>query len=376
MNTHADPFEPIWAAGFMSGTSIDAVDAAMILTDGERVLDFGPAAERRYDVEERRIIQAAVQAARDWAWRGPEPSRAFAEAEAVLTKMHVEAFESLVGDWRGAPPQVAGVHGQTVLHRRPKAEARGATRQILDATALAAGVGLPIVFDFRTDDVAAGGEGAPLAPAYHAALMDRLGGEPAAVLNLGGVGNITFRGQDRTLVAFDTGPANGPIDEWIEAHGRGAFDKDGALAAVGRVNHGLLAQILDHPYFDETPPKSLDRYDFDANLMRGLGLEDGAATLTALAAHAVARGFEHLPGVPRRLVVCGGGRRNPELMRALKVAAPCDVLSAEDVGWRGDSIEAEAFALLAVRRLRGLPISWPTTTDVPHPMTGGRVTAP
>ncbi|MEO0983392.1 MAG: anhydro-N-acetylmuramic acid kinase [Pseudomonadota bacterium] len=376
MNSEGAGFEPVWAAGFMSGTSVDAVDAAMIRTDGARVLDFGPTAERRYTSGERAVIQAAVEAARAWNWAGDEPGDAFAAAEAVLNDLHAEAFEDLLRDWNGPPPAIVGVHGQTVLHRRPVRGAKGATRQILDADSLAARLGAPIAYDFRSADVAAGGEGAPLAPIYHAALLERLGGEPAAVLNLGGVANVTFRAHDGALVAFDTGPANGPIDEWVEGHGHGTHDVDGRLASAGTANEGLLAQWLDHPYFDEPPPKSLDRFDFNANLARGLTLEDGAATLTALSARAVARAFEHAPEPPARLIVCGGGRRNPSLMAALRDAVPCAVLAAEDVGWRGDSIEAEAFALLAVRRLRGLPISWPSTTGAPEPMTGGQVVRP
>ncbi len=368
---------PIWTAGFMSGTSIDAVDGALILTDGERVYDYGPAIERPYTDAERTVVAAAVQAARDWAWRGPEPIAAFRIAEAILTDLHAEAFQRLceaAGPARA--PALAGVHGQTVLHRRPTRKRRGATRQILDAAGLAAAIGVPLVSDFRSADVAAGGEGAPLAPAYHAALLSEDKGRPAAVLNLGGVANVTFKTAEGGLVAFDTGPANGPVDEWVEGHGRGRFDVDGALAAAGRVHQGLLDQLLDHPYFDEAPPKSLDRYDFSASLARGLSVEDGAATLTALSARAVGIGLDLLPAYPERVVVCGGGRRNPTLMAMLRESLRCRVDSAEEAGWRGDSIEAEAFAFLAARHVRGMPISWPGTTGAPEPLAGGRLSAP
>lgn len=366
--------KPVWAAGFMSGTSLDAVDGAMILTDGTDVLEFGPVAERKYTPDERAVLQAATEAARAWNWQGPKPEALFRAACEVITKTHAGAWAMLTGE-AGAPrPVLAGVHGQTVLHRRARPGQAGATLQLIDAAGMRAALGVPLAYDFRSADVAAGGQGAPLAPAYHSALMSRLGGEPAAVLNLGGVANITARASDGTLIAFDTGPANGPIDEWVEGHGKGTHDTGGRLAAAGRVHEGLLAQLLDHDWFDEPPPKSLDRYDFNASMARGLSLEDGAATLTEFSAAAVAAGIRQLPERPARLIACGGGRHNPSLMAALKRQVPCPVLTAEEAGWRGDSIEAEAFALLAVRTARGLPLSWPGTTGVPGPQTGGVIT--
>ncbi len=371
MGNGASDFAPVWVAGFMSGTSLDAVDAALIRTDGERVLDFGPVSERKYTPEERKVLQAATQAARDWNWQGPVPEAAFAAAREVITITHAEACRDLLQGWSGPAPVLAGVHGQTVLHRRALPQRSGATLQLLDAAGLSRAIGLPVRYDFRSADVAAGGQGAPLAPAYHGALMAGLGKGPMAVLNLGGVANITARFSDGSLLAFDTGPANGPIDEWVEGHDRGTHDVDGRFARAGAVHEGLMAQLFEHPFFVEPPPKSLDRFDFSANMARGLSFEDGAATLTAFSARAVAFAVEHLPERPARLVACGGGRRNPALMDALCETVPCPVVSAETVGWRGDSIEAEAFALLAVRSLRGLPISWPGTTGVPEAMTGG-----
>jgi anhydro-N-acetylmuramic acid kinase len=365
--------EPAWVAGFMSGTSLDAVDAAMILTDGEQVVEFGPAAERRYTAEERGTLQAATQAARAWNWRGEAPEAEFAAAAEVITQTHQEAWNRLVSASKGATPVLAGVHGQTVLHRQARTGQPGATLQLLDAPSLRAAFGVPLAYDFRSEDVAAGGQGAPLAPVYHAALLDRLGSQTAAVLNLGGVANITVRLSGGGLYAFDTGPANGPIDEWVEGHGRGNYDVDGRLALAGRVHDGLLTQLLDHAWFADPPPKSLDRYDFNASLARGLSLEDGAATLTAFSAAAVAAAFAHLPETPQKLIVTGGGRYNPALMAALRQRVPCQVMIAEDAGWRGDSIEAEAFAFLAARTCRQLPISWPETTGVPAPQGGGRL---
>ena len=373
MNTATEKTTPVWVAGFMSGTSLDAVDAAMILTDGERVTEFGPAIERKYTPAERSVLQAATDAARAWNWEGPIPEGPFKAALDVITETHADAWFRLTREERAPQPLLAGIHGQTVLHRRARGGTKGATLQLVDPFALRAALGVPLVCDFRSADVEAGGQGAPLAPAYHAALLNRLGDEPACVLNLGGVANITARLADGSLIAFDTGPANGPIDEWVEGNGAGTHDAGGRLAAAGTVHTGLLAQLMSHDWFSEKPPKSLDRYDFNASVARGLSLQDGAATLTAFSAAAVAAGIDQLPQRPSRVIACGGGRHNPALMAALKGALPCPLMSAEEAGWRGDSIEAEAFAFLAARRMRQLPISWPMTTGVPAPMTGGQL---
>lgn len=357
----------------MSGTSLDATDVAMILTDGEQVLEFGPVAERKYSVEERSVLQVATDAARAWNWDGERPEEAFEQARHIVTNTHAEAWAMMLDGWKGDAPILAGVHGQTVLHRRPKENALGETLQLIDAEALQARLGTRLAYDFRSDDVAAGGQGAPLAPAYHGALLSRRGDDAACVLNLGGVANITGRMSDGSLIAFDTGPANGPIDEWVEGHGKGTHDEGGRFARGGMVHQGLLAQLMDHQWFNELPPKSLDRYDFSANLARGLSFNDGAATLTAFSAHAVAAGVAQLPERPSRMIVCGGGRYNPVMMEWLNYLLPFPAISAEDAGWRGDSIEAEAFAFLAARTARGLPISWSMTTGVKAPMTGGKL---
>ena len=377
MNTATEkttpPTTPVWVAGFMSGTSLDAVDAAMILTDGEKVTDFGPAVERKYSAQERAVLQAATDAARAWNWTGPIPEAPFRAALEVITRTHYEAWMLLTSPARAPVPLLAGVHGQTVLHRRATPGQKGATLQLVDPFSLRKTMGVPLVCDFRSADVEAGGQGAPLAPAYHGALMTRLGGEAAVVLNLGGVANITARLADGTLIACDTGPANGPIDEWVERHGKGTHDAGGKLALAGKVDTARLARLMSHSWFSEKLPKSLDRYDFNAGMAEGLSLEDGAATLTAFSAAAVAAGIDQLPEKPARVIACGGGRHNPALMAALRGALSCKLMSAEEAGWRGDSIEAEAFAYLAARRMRELPLSWPMTTGVPKPITGGQI---
>lgn len=373
MEQQTDEFEPVWAAGFMSGTSIDAVDGALILTDGEQIFEFGPVAERKYTAEERRVLQKATDAARAWNWAGARPETEFSAARSVVTRTHGEAWDSLISEAMYRPA-IAGVHGQTVLHRPPMRGRTGDTLQLINAEAVRARLGVPLAYDFRSADVASGGQGAPLAPAYHAALL-RMGGagRSAAVLNLGGVANITCMRPDGELLAFDTGPANGPIDEWVESHDAGTHDAGGTFAASGTVHEDLVNQWVSHPWFAISPPKSLDRFDFNAGLASGLSLEDGAATLTAFSAQAVAEAVKRLESPPQRLIVCGGGRHNPIMMAELQRRIPCPVETAEQAGWLGDSIEAQAFAYLAVRTLRGLPISWPGTTGVAHPMTGGKL---
>jgi anhydro-N-acetylmuramic acid kinase len=376
LNTLNSDFSPVWTIGFMSGTSLDAVDAAIILTDGERVFEFGPVSERTYTDKERTILADAVQAAIAWNWDGALPSQAFQAACDVLTKTHKEAFKMAIANCdKGQRPVLAGIHGQTVLHRAPRANVPGRTLQIVDELAIAKAFGIPVAFDFRSDDVSAGGQGAPLAPIYHQVLCHNES-EPVAVLNLGGVANLTFVSKAHPLLGFDCGPANGPIDEWIEKHNAGRFDKDGALARSGCVDEGRLADWMNNSWFDEALPKSLDRFDFNARLAAGMSLEDGAATLTALCASGVARGLQMFPERVSKVIVCGGGRRNPALMNELKARCPCEVWTAEDMGWRGDSIEAEAFAVLAVRTKRGLPISFPGTTGIDVPLKGGRICVP
>ena len=365
--------------GFMTGTSLDAVDMAVVETDGEAIGGFGPAGERKLDPGTRATVEAAIVAARGWPWGAPPPA-SFAAAAQAVAEAHRAAAEAFLAD-RGVDRggiDLVGVHGQTVLHEPPTPDrAAGRTVQLIDAQQLADALRLPVAHDFRTADVAAGGQGAPLAPAYHGALVrwSRLGG-PVAVLNLGGVANVTLVGADGTLEAYDTGPANGMIDLWVQARTAARCDEDGALARAGRVDEAVLTAYLAHPYFRTSGPKSLDRFDFSLEPVASLSLEDGAATLTAFAAESVALGLRSLGRRPARVIVCGGGRLNPALMDAIRTRLPMPVETAEAVGWRGDSIEAEAFAYLAARTARGLPISYPGTTGVPAPLTGGRIVRP
>lgn len=356
------------AVGLMSGTSLDGIDTALIETDGEG--HVRPIAFRGepYSAQARVQLRAATELA--LSFDRPRASPDVVAAEALITRSHILAVRKLLAEAGVAldAVDVIGFHGQTIAHRPD----RGWTWQIGDGAAMAAALGRPVVNDFRAADVAQGGQGAPLIPVYHRALAAGLE-RPLALLNLGGVANITWIGRDQELVAFDTGPANALIDDWVHQQSGADFDAGGALAATGRVDRDVLSAMLDHPFFDAPPPKSLDRGDFTTRPARGLSAADGAATLTAFTAHGVARGLALLPERPARLMVAGGGRHNATLMAMLADACGIAVAPIEHLAANGDATEAEGFAYMAVRTLRGLPISFPGTTGAPRPLAGGVV---
>ncbi|WBU58929.1 anhydro-N-acetylmuramic acid kinase [Paracoccus albus] len=366
---------PAWTIGLMTGTVLDGnIDIAMIRTDGETIQEFGPWELAPYPEGLSDLLRDTLAAAQEWKFTGPEPE-IFREAETALTEAQSEAVNRFIAQHGFVAGDIAaiGFHGQTVLHAAPQPGRRGNTRQLGLGALMAKITGIDVAYDFRSADVQAGGQGAPLAPVYHKAMLDKIGaGTDTAILNLGGVGNISyFDGQQ--MVAFDTGPANAPVNDWIRAHTGAAMDEGGRIAASGTVDETLLAKLLEHPYLSAPFPKSLDRFDFPASMADGLSLEDGAATLTAFTAGTVGKALDLLGGVPKRLIVCGGGRRNPHMMHQLSRRTGAEVLLAEDVGLRGDAVEAECFAFLAMRTLRGLPISFPMTTGAPAPMTGGKI---
>jgi anhydro-N-acetylmuramic acid kinase len=195
-------------------------------------------------------------------------------------------------------------------------------------------------------------------------------------MNIGGVANVTWIGADDTLLAFDTGPGNGPIDDWCARRAGLRFDKDGALAASGKVDRTRLERFSEHRYFARKPPKSLDRGDFGDSWADGLSAADGAATLTYGTARAIALAARHFPAPVTHWAIAGGGARNPTLLKAIAAETRGKIVTADSLGWNGDALEAQAFGFLAVRALRGLPISFPGTTGAPRPMTGGRVNEP
>ena len=355
--------DTLYAIGMMSGTSCDGIDAALLRGDGAACIEAGPALTIPYDPAFRAALRGVM---------GSEAREGdIAVVERELTERHARVATVLLARAGLNPGEVAaiGFHGQTILHD----PAKRLTRQIGDGALLAQLTGIDVVCDFRSADVAAGGQGAPLAPLFHAALARKLE-RPLAVLNIGGVANVTWIGQgEDQLLAFDTGPGNAPIDDWALKRTGEARDQDGALALAGRADELALAELLAHPYFAKLPPKSLDRNAFDLSPVNSLSAADGAATLTEFAACAVDQAQAFFPAQPRRWIVTGGGRLNPALMAALVRVLAAPVARAEDVGWDGDALEAQAFAHLALRSLKGLPLSLPSTTGVPRPMPGGRL---
>ncbi len=359
---------PLWCLGAMSGTALDGVDAAMILTDGHAILEIGPDAYRPYTLAERQTIRAALT-----LWPG---DAGVAEAAAVVETAHAEVLSRFSG------VDLIGFHGQTLAH---DPGGRG-THQTGNGALLAQVLGVPVVWDFRSNDVGMGGQGAPLAPFYHFACAKRIGAvEPLAVLNLGGVGNLTWTDPRHATpdapgacLAFDTGPANAPINDLMQTRLGLAQDEGGALAALGQPDRAVIETFLLHPYFYKIPPKSLDRNAFAGLLAATAHLSDAdaAATLTHACAASVARGCEHFPSPVGRILVTGGGRHNPVLMTALADWTGCTVDPVETVGLNGDMLEAQAFAYLAARVVLGLPTSAPGTTGVAAAVGGGQISRP
>lgn len=357
------------AIGLMSGTSLDGIDVALIRTDGEDIVERGPSQTYAYSDEQRKFLRAALVEAKNLTRRDERPS-ALAKAEAALTDWHVQAVESFLKA-NPATIDVIGFHGQTVIHR-PEIKL---TVQLGDGNALAKRLGVSVVYDMRAADVAAGGQGAPFVPVYHCALAASMLERPIVFVNIGGVANITWIGPHGEMSAFDTGPGNALIDDWALKHTGVARDVGGALAKSGIPNEAIIKQFLGHPFFKLSPPKSLDRNSFSAIAMDELSPRDGAATLVETTARSIAMAVDWLPEPPRAWIVCGGGRHNPAIMSALRRRLP-NVQAAEAHGFNGDSIEAEAWAYLAVRSQKKLPLSFPMTTRVSRPMTGGVLALP
>ncbi len=356
------------ALGLMSGTSMDGIDLALIETDGASHVHRIASASVAYADDFRAQLRQALTDAKPITSREQRPG-SLAAIERQLTERHAHAALSFLRDQMLQPIaiDVIGFHGQTVLHR-PEARL---TLQLGDGPMLAARTNIDVVYDLRAADVAAGGQGAPLVPVYHQALAVKAPLRPVAFVNIGGVANITWIGADGRLIAFDTGPGNALVDDWMARRTGTPFDADGAMAAQGRVLEALLRTYMLDPYFARLPPKSLDRQAFHGLALGNISTTDGAATLTAVTAQAITRAREHLPEEPALWVVCGGGRRNRTLMRLIAAAVENAVVPAEALGFDGDTMEAEAWGYLAVRSLLGLPITFPGTTGVPLPMTGG-----
>lgn len=369
------------AIGLMSGTSMDGIDAALIRTDGENAVERGSSHFTAYDEAFRRRIEAALAAAKAITRRDERPGD-LAALEREITLRHAQVLRALLakagGGW--GEPEVIGFHGQTVLHR-PEA---ALTVQLGDGALLARETGIPVVYDMRANDMAHGGQGAPLVPAYHAALARALSAAgslemPAVFVNIGGISNITYVPASGDPIAFDTGPGNGLLDQWVMQEAGVPFDENGAIAARGQVLEPVLASYLQKPFFARPGPKSLDRADFTLSGLERVPLTDGARSLAAVSARAILRAVDHLPAIPRVWVLCGGGRKNPHIVADLRHGASelgSAVLLSEEIGLNGDATEAEAWAYLAVRSLKGLPLTWPTTTGCREAVSGGVVAWP
>jgi anhydro-N-acetylmuramic acid kinase len=351
------------AIGVISGTSMDGIDVALIRSNGEMLVEAGPGATFPYPEALRQTLRAVSASA-------SEAEKPQIELERQVTDAHTAAVERFLEKFGVARESiaVAGLHGQTILHN-PQA---GLSRQLCEGARAAAALKIDVVCDFRSADVASGGEGAPLAPVYHAAIAAGLD-RPLMILNWGGVGNVTWLGSQGEIVAFDTGPANSMLDDFLIRRQGVAFDADGELARSGRVDPSILGMMMQSPYFDRPPPKSLDRNHFAAlaAAIEGLSDADGAATLSAFTVESTAAAVRHIPDAPERWLVSGGGRRNRFLMRLLAERLGVMVEPVESIGFDGDVLEAQCFAYLALRSRRGAPLSFPTTTGVSTPTTGG-----
>lgn len=363
----------VHALGLMSGTSMDGIDVAYLGTDGEALIERGPFMAVPYDAAFRRRIAQGLDEAKAIDRRSERPG-GLAALERDITLRHAEAVKAfLAGPGRDLPrPTVIGFHGQTVLHRPEK----GLTVQLGDGALLACETGIPVVFDMRANDMAHGGQGAPLVPAYHAALARGLARErfPVAFVNIGGIANVTFVPAAGDPVAFDCGPGNALIDQWVQIHAGIPYDSGGRVASEGAVDDEVVDAYLDKPFFARRGPKSLDRNDFTLAEAQGLDLHDGARTLAAVSARAILKSADILPASPKSWIVCGGGRRNEVLMDELRggaLSTGSEAILAEDAGFDGDAMEAEAWAYLAVRSLRGLPLTFPTTTGCREAVWGG-----
>ena len=358
----------LWVLGTMSGTSLDGVDAAMLRCDGQRIAEFGPKAYRAYSEAERATLRAGFG-----KWPGQSGVAAAAE---VVETAHAELLSRFSGY------DLIGFHGQTLAHD-PGA---GRTHQAGDGAVLAQALGKSVVWDFRSNDVAMGGQGAPLAPFFHFACAQYMqADQPLAILNLGGVGNVTWIDPRLptpetagALLAFDTGPANAPINDLMQRRRGLAQDLGGALAAAGRVDQALVEAFLAQGYFHKIPPKSLDRDDFAGFYAKTAALSDAdaAATLTAIAAACVAQAAQFFPAPVAQLLVAGGGRHNGALMAELAARLPCAVRPIEAAGFDGDMLEAQAFGFLAARVVAGLPTSCASTTGVAAAIGGGKISRP
>ena len=369
-----------WSIGLMTGTANDGnIDIAAIRTDGEKIIEFGPYELFPYENKKiRELVFETYEAAKTWNFQGPEP-KIFSSVEKLITIEQSEAVNKFITKYNLQRESIfsIGFHGQTILHRPPNNIIKlGKTRQLGDGNMMSNYLKLPVAFDFRSNDVAHGGQGAPLAPIYHLALSKLINKNSLVFLNIGGISNITFIGENDNLIAFDAGPGNAPIDDFVKKNNRGSMDKNGEFAERGKANSELIETIMNNKYFEKLFPKSLDRFDFDFQDINQLEFEDGCATITKIISLSIAKGINQLPQKPLKIIVSGGGSKNLTLMKQLNTTTNISCAKVEDYGFRGDAIEAEAFAYLSARCFKNLPLSFPFTTGVKEPMLGGTKISP
>lgn len=351
----------------MSGTSLDGVDAALIRTDGAHFVEPLGSVSLPYDPDMRDDLRSCLNKEEDLDGH-------IARVERDITLFHADVVRELMADTNASLEQVdvIGFHGQTIAH----APERKFTWQIGDGALLAQEIGVRVVNDLRQADVQAGGQGAPLLPIYHRVRAENIP-KPLVVLNLGGVANVTYIGtNEEEMLAFDTGPASALIDDFVKSRIGKSFDRDGELARSGSIHQNILGELLNNPYFKQVPPKSLDRNAWDVKVIKTLSDRDGAATLTAFTVWSILQAVAFFPAPAKRWIVTGGGRKNAFMMDLLRQVLEVEVETVETVGWNGDTLEAEGFAYMAVRSLLGLPYTFPGTTGVYRPLTGGVVHTP
>ncbi|MEO1745651.1 MAG: anhydro-N-acetylmuramic acid kinase [Pseudomonadota bacterium] len=363
------------AIGLMSGTSMDGIDIALIRTDGIGHIEFGPTHGFAYASTESQAIANALEDGKAVTHRDDRPGK-LKGLDGATTYRHIAVLIDFMANNQLEPEDVdvVGLHGQTVLHRPDI----GLTVQLGDGALVAQKVGIPVVWDMRANDMANGGQGAPLVPVFHQALARQLGSdETVAFVNIGGISNVTFVRPGQSPVAFDCGPGNALLDQWVQAKTNRKFDQDGALALRGVSSRDALDAYLRDPFFEQTAPKSLDRNDFSLSLPEEMSAEDGAATLAALTAHGIFQAQVTAGIAPKRWIISGGGARNAAIMRALRDGLPeAEVSTADEAGFDTDMMEAQCWAYLAVRSLRGLPLTFPTTTGCEEACTGGILSLP
>jgi anhydro-N-acetylmuramic acid kinase len=364
-----------WSIGLMTGTANDGnIDIAALQTDGDKIINFGPFELLSYeDKEIKDLIFLTYQEARKWSFLGAEP-KIFSITEKKITQEQSKAVQEFIHKNKLNKDDISciGFHGLTILHQPvTSTNASKQTRQLGDGQMMADYLQLPVVNDFRTNDIIHGGQGAPLAPIYHLALAKNINEKNIVFLNIGGVSNITYVGDKDELIALDCGPGNAPIDDFVRYHNKGLMDTDGGFAKLGTVNYDLVNAFMENNYFNLPYPKSLDRNNFNFDNIYKLSLEDGCATMAKIVAVSISKALQLLPRKPSKILSSGGGRKNITIMNEVSLETKIDCKNIEEYGLRGDAIEAEAFAFLAVRSLKKLPLSFPSTTGVKYPVSGG-----